>query len=234
MNQQQIVNKLSYIAAQCNDAGLLRSQLFSFIADVCKEGVTSAETYNARLFPSDVRQEIILRDHFACTYCNRIGTVDLDPDGEYWDIDHVVPYGKGGLTCADNGVLSCSECNSKKRDMTPAQYIKWLRFNIPVVIQPISSCDERDDAHVEIKSTVDGRFAVTDEMIDLYVRNGSWEDAAQRFFTTYRDADHIDWVKAMAELANDGRPYTAFKGGLSSNLFHKYSPKGKERMRLVA
>ena len=40
--------------------------------------------------------------------------------------------------------------------------------------------------------------------------------------------------KAMAELANDGRPYTAFKGGLSSNLFHKYSPKGKERMRLVA
>lgn len=67
-----------------------------------------------------------------------------------------------------------------------------------------------------------------------FVRTGSWEDAAQRYFATYRDADHIDWVKAMAELANDGRPYTAFKGGLSSNLFHKYSPKGKERMRLVA
>lgn len=67
-----------------------------------------------------------------------------------------------------------------------------------------------------------------------FVRTGSWEEAAQRYFATYRDADHIDWVKAMAELANDGRPYTAFKGGLSSNLFHKYSPKGKERMRLVA
>ena len=66
-----------------------------------------------------------------------------------------------------------------------------------------------------------------------FVRNGSWEDAAQRYFATYKDAEHIDWVKTMAKLANDGRPYTAFKGGLSSNLFNKYSPKGN-KMKLVA
>lgn len=54
----------------------------------------------------------------------------------------------------------------------------------------------------------------------------NWDKAAKAYFNVYDEASHIDWVRAMATLANDGRPYTAFKGGLSMRLFNAYSPKG--------
>lgn len=98
---------------------------------------------------------------------------------------------------------------------------------------PVENATNVPNADV-IEAAKNVKYPVPVMVRSSFVRTGSWEEAAQRYFATYRDADHIDWVKAMAELANDGRPYTAFKGGLSSNLFHKYSPKGKERMRLVA
>ncbi len=128
MNKQQIVQKLSYLATSVEDANMLRAGIFRFIGDLMAEDVTQEKTYSARSFPVEVRQEIILRDHYTCAYCNRVGCLDADPDGISWTIDHVIPYSKGGVTCADNGVLSCFKCNNEKRDMTPSEYVKWLRF----------------------------------------------------------------------------------------------------------
>lgn len=67
-----------------------------------------------------------------------------------------------------------------------------------------------------------------------FVRDNDWDKAAMRYFEIYPDAEHIDWCKAMAVLAADGREYTSFKGGLSQRLYHAYSPRGKKYMRLAS
>jgi len=61
---------------------------------------------------------------------------------------------------------------------------------------------------------------------NIYDRSRSWEDVAKVYFQLYPQSEHADWVRAMAEIANDGRPHTDFKGRLSSGLYHQYSPKG--------
>lgn len=128
MNQQQVIDRLIVLASQGKSFPGLQSGLFRMIADLVQEGITNGKTYDTRFFPSDVRQEIVERDHCTCVYCNRVGSIIADPDNNPWCIDHVVPYSKGGLTCADNAVLSCGECNSLKGDKTPAQLVKLLRF----------------------------------------------------------------------------------------------------------
>lgn len=68
---------------------------------------------------------------------------------------------------------------------------------------------------------------------NIYQRSRSWEDVAKVYFTLYPESQHADWCRAMAEIADDGRPYTDFKGRLSSDLFHTYSPKGKSHTEVV-
>ncbi len=52
------------------------------------------------------------RDGERCRYCN--GVDDLT-------IDHVVPRCQGGRDCADNLVVACRRCNSRKGGRTPQQ-----------------------------------------------------------------------------------------------------------------
>jgi hypothetical protein len=55
---------------------------------------------------------------------------------------------------------------------------------------------------------------------------GDWELFAQSFFVQNPDASQRALTRAMAEVDPDKRPPSAFVGGLSSDLFHRYSPKG--------
>lgn len=71
------------------------------------------------------------------------------------------------------------------------------------------------------------RVSLPPSVIRSFGGNSDWDKAAKQYFLMYPDAEHIDWCKAMALLADDGREYTAFKGGLSQRLYHAYSPKGK-------
>jgi len=73
---------------------------------------------------------------------------------------------------------------------------------------------------------------VENSLKNIYLRERSWEKVAEKYFADHPQSEHADWCKAMAEIANDGRPYTDFKGRLSLNLFNQFSPKGK--MRIVA
>lgn len=54
------------------------------------------------------------------------------------------------------------------------------------------------------------------------VFNGNWDEFAQEFLDQYPDATVSDLYKAMAKVANDGRPPANFKGH-ASRLFKRYS-----------
>lgn len=67
-----------------------------------------------RAIAPDLRDFVLRRDGFLCTYCGVSG-VDLH-------CDHVVPYSRGGATSAENLVASCKPCNSSKKDRTPEEW----------------------------------------------------------------------------------------------------------------
>ncbi len=53
-----------------------------------------------------------------------------------------------------------------------------------------------------------------------------WAIFAEKFFTGNPMASQRALTRAMAAAVNDGRPAEAFLGGLSSELFHRWSPRG--------
>lgn len=61
------------------------------------------------------RRNLYIRDKYECQYCGcKPGTKELS-------IDHVVPTSRGGRTCWENCVLSCTACNSIKADRMPGK-----------------------------------------------------------------------------------------------------------------
>jgi len=65
------------------------------------------------------RFNVFLRDHFRCQYCGgKHATADLT-------FDHVTPRSRGGITSWTNVVASCSPCNVRKDNKTPAEAKMW-------------------------------------------------------------------------------------------------------------
>lgn len=84
------------------------------------------------------RINIYARDGYKCQYCGaRKRTDDLT-------YDHVLPRSRGGRTAWDNIVTSCSGCNLKKADRTPAEAGMRLRrepsqpVDVPAVLIQVS------------------------------------------------------------------------------------------------
>lgn len=61
------------------------------------------------------RQNVLIRDKFKCQYCG----VKQSPSQLTYD--HVVPRAQGGITCWENIVMCCRECNSTKGARTPKE-----------------------------------------------------------------------------------------------------------------
>jgi 5-methylcytosine-specific restriction endonuclease McrA len=61
----------------------------------------------------------------VCAYCGR--TV---PSREL-TMDHVVPLSRGGRSTKGNVVVSCKECNNRKKLMTPADQILMKPLHPP-------------------------------------------------------------------------------------------------------
>ncbi len=58
-----------------------------------------------------------------CGYCgNKFQREELT-------MDHVVPLSRGGTSAKRNVVVSCKECNNKKKYLTPAEIILQEKFN---------------------------------------------------------------------------------------------------------
>jgi 5-methylcytosine-specific restriction endonuclease McrA len=73
------------------------------------------------------RRGVFARDGYACQYCGRKGlALELDhvvPRAQSRDGKVVLPWSGRTVpvTCWENVVTSCRDCNSKKADRTPAQ-----------------------------------------------------------------------------------------------------------------
>jgi hypothetical protein len=71
--------------------------------------------YHCRNIKPNIRQIVIERDKSRCRYC---GKKLLNQEIA---LDHIIPYSMGGNNMIDNLVVSCTPCNSHKRDRTPFQ-----------------------------------------------------------------------------------------------------------------
>lgn len=56
---------------------------------------------------------------------------------------------------------------------------------------------------------------------------GEWDEMAAAFFSANPNASQRALTRAMSQMDPEGRPPEAFLGGLSSDLYHRYSPRGQ-------
>jgi 5-methylcytosine-specific restriction endonuclease McrA len=61
------------------------------------------------------KKNVLLRDNYKCGYCDDA----IEPREA--TVDHIVPRSAGGTSSWENLIASCSPCNGRKRDRTPAQ-----------------------------------------------------------------------------------------------------------------
>jgi 5-methylcytosine-specific restriction endonuclease McrA len=61
------------------------------------------------------RHNILARDRWKCQYCG------IKVKSHQMTMDHVVPRSQGGITCWENIVTCCEDCNAKKANRTPRQ-----------------------------------------------------------------------------------------------------------------
>ena len=80
------------------------------------------------------RRNVWKRDAGFCQFCG------CRPNGDDWEIDHVIPRSKGGMTGFTNCVICCTACNRKKADRTPEQagmqLIRTVRENGVLIQKP--------------------------------------------------------------------------------------------------
>ena len=83
-------------------------------------GMATVEQEMPRFCPSWLRPQVMVKaagpfGTYSCWWCGRWSTSRYrDPDGWLWEMDHVIPWTKGGPTTYDNLVPSCHACNQKK------------------------------------------------------------------------------------------------------------------------
>jgi 5-methylcytosine-specific restriction endonuclease McrA len=65
------------------------------------------------------KRNVLRRDGGVCQYCGRRGAL--------MTTDHVIPRAADGADTWENLVCACSECNSRKGNMTPSQAMMPLR-----------------------------------------------------------------------------------------------------------
>lgn len=74
---------------------------------------TDAPLDPKRHFTAKQRAQVIARWGNACVYCG----ADGDARGVRLEIDHIIPWSKGGRTCVSNAQPLCGPCNSLKADL---------------------------------------------------------------------------------------------------------------------
>ena len=70
------------------------------------------DTSKKRKIGSKRRFAILKRDKFTCQYCGK-----TPQDGTILDVDHIIPFSKGGKSIPINLITSCSDCNKGKSNI---------------------------------------------------------------------------------------------------------------------
>lgn len=68
-----------------------------------------------------ISKVVFERDNYTCRYCKKVGGI--------LEVDHVIPFSKGGSDNLDNLVTSCRTCNRQKKDKTVKEFINWRKLN---------------------------------------------------------------------------------------------------------
>lgn len=68
-----------------------------------------------RKAPAFTRQNVLLRDRYACGYCGH------SFQARELTYDHVVPASRGGQRRWENIISACLACNGRKADRTPSE-----------------------------------------------------------------------------------------------------------------
>jgi len=88
------------------------------IAALESEKRIGAQTVKEKLIKS-----VKTKDYWDCPYCEK------NKDFKNAQADHIHPVNKGGLSTMQNMILICSECNSKKTNLTLRAFCKKFKLN---------------------------------------------------------------------------------------------------------
>jgi 5-methylcytosine-specific restriction endonuclease McrA len=75
--------------------------------------VRNKKSSRTRGFQGNLADDIRDRDEGLCAYCGNRGG----------QIDHVLPYSRGGPTIRENGVVACHSCNVRKQGRLNVKYL---------------------------------------------------------------------------------------------------------------
>jgi len=89
-------------------------------------------TDEKRAIATSVRKNITNED---CPYCG----VLLD---KFCHADHIYPVSKGGLSTLRNMVMTCSQCNLKKKNLTLRSFIKKFNLDLHKIEEKLDSLDK--------------------------------------------------------------------------------------------
>jgi len=67
-------------------------------------------SFSKRTIPPGLRWQILSRDNYKCTICGKTPQIHH----VILEVDHIVPWSKGGPTAKDNLRTLCSDCNKGK------------------------------------------------------------------------------------------------------------------------
>jgi hypothetical protein len=93
------------------ERGLIRRSGKYLTTDIPSDAPTSLSARPA--IPSGTRAFVMERDGAACVYCG----VNSGP----MEIDHILPWSRGGEHSPENLTVACRPCNRSKRDRTPEE-----------------------------------------------------------------------------------------------------------------
>lgn len=71
----------------------------------------SYRPHKERLVSHKMRYQVLMRDRFRCRSCGRSPATDLNVE---LNVDHIIPFSKGGETTFENLQTLCKECNIGK------------------------------------------------------------------------------------------------------------------------
>lgn len=110
------VGKLS--EAQWAESGFIIMDLFS----ATRNGSTAVQRAMGEVpvklqrpaIPANIRREVFRRDGHRCRYCG-------SHDGPF-DVDHMLPWSRGGTHALENLTIACSSCNRSKGALTAEEF----------------------------------------------------------------------------------------------------------------
>lgn len=83
---------------------------------------TKARIYNRNVKKwHEIMKIVFKRDNYTCQYCGNKGGI--------LEVDHIVPFSKGGSDELSNLATSCRHCNRQKRDKSIEEFLSWRKRN---------------------------------------------------------------------------------------------------------